>query len=78
MKSPVAIFNGVDEPIGSRSGGSNLLPANAHQQMPDLRPLGIGVEIQLPDLGGAGKATGAAYSDGRGQVVVRRQTGRLG
>ena len=35
--------------------------------MPDLRPLRIGVEIQLADLGGAGKAAGAAYGDCRGQ-----------
>ena len=70
-EAPIAIFNGVDEPIGSRSGGRNLLPADAHQQMPDLRPFRIGVEIQLPDLGGAGKASGAAYGDGRGLVASR-------
>ena len=78
-EAPVAIFNGVDEPIWSRSGGRNLLQADAHQQMPDLRPFRIGVEIQLPDLGGAGKATGAAYGDGRGLVERPASSGqRLG
>ena len=51
--------------------------ANAHQQMPDLRPLGIGVEIQLPDLGSAGKATAAAHGDGRRLVRFGWSTSRL-
>ena len=62
---PIAVFNGVDEPIWSRSRGGDALHADTHQQMSELRPLGIGIEIQLPDLGGAGKAAAAAHSDGR-------------
>ena len=34
-------------------------------------PFGIGVEIQLPDLGGAGKASGAAHRDSRRLVGDR-------
>lgn len=62
-EAPIAILDGVNESIWCRSGGSNVLRADAHQQIPDLRPLRIGVEIQLPDLGRAGETTATAYSD---------------
>ncbi len=30
-ETPIAVFNGVDEPIWSRSGGANVLHADTHQ-----------------------------------------------
>ena len=69
-ETPIAVFNRVDEPIRNRSSGRNVLHADTHEQMSDLRSLRIGIEIQLPDLLGAGKATTAAHGDGR-RLVTR-------
>jgi hypothetical protein len=71
-ETPIAVFNRVDEPIRSRSSGRNVLHADTHEQMSDLRSLRIGIEIQLTYLLGARKATTAAHGDGRRLVARSR------